>query len=79
MRQERRKTVGGMLLLTVMGTLLMLPPAVYVFSQPHNLFGIPQIVFYLFVLWFVMIVGTALLARSAPPDDDDSDSSEGDR
>lgn len=79
MRQERRKAVGGMLLLTLLSTLLMLPPAVYVFSQPHNLFGIPQIVFYLFVLWLLMIVGTALLARSAPPDEDDADGSEVDR
>ena len=44
---ERRKLRGGMLLLTMMGACLMLPPLVYVFDQPIAHFGIPQIVLYL--------------------------------
>ncbi len=79
MRQDRRRTVGGMLLLTILGTLLMLPPAVYVFSHPINHFGVPQIVFYLFALWVLMIAGTAVLAHSAPQDDEDTDTSEAER
>ncbi|MET3925428.1 hypothetical protein [Devosia sp. 2618] len=67
-----------MLLLTVLGALLMMPPLVYVFDQPIFHFGIPQIVFYLFVLWLLLIIGTALLAR-ALPNDDSTDSGDGDR
>ncbi len=79
MRQDRRKTVGGMLLLTIVSTMLMLPPAVYVFSQPISHFGIPQIVFYLFALWLLMIGCTAFLANAMPPDEEDIDGGEGDR
>lgn len=79
MRQERRRTVGGMLLLTILGSLLMLPPAVYVFSQPIGHFGIPQIVFYLFAVWLLMIVGTAVLAHAFPDDETDTEGSEVDR
>ena len=65
---EGRKLPGGMLLLTVMGACLMLPPLVYVFDQPIDHFGIPQIVLYLFVLWLLLIVGTALLTHALPPE-----------
>lgn len=55
-----------MLVLTVFGCLLMLPPLVYVFNQSITHFGIPQIVFYLFAVWMLLIVGTALLVRAMP-------------
>lgn len=76
---DRRKIIGGMLLLTLMGTLLMVPPAVYVFAQPFRHFGIPQIVFYLFVLWLLLIIGTALLARGSSDEDLDVGTSENER
>ena len=57
-----------MLLLTVFGGLLMLPPLVYVFDHPISHFGIPQIVFYLFAVWLLLVIGTGLLARALPPD-----------
>lgn len=66
-----------MLLLTVFGGLLMLPPLVYVFDQPISHFGIPQIVFYLFAVWLLLVIGTALLARALPPDGPETD--DGDR
>lgn len=66
---ERRKIRGGMLLLTVLGCLLMLPPLVYLFDQKFTLFGIPQIVFYLFAVWVLLILGTALLAHVVPRDE----------
>jgi len=69
---DRRKLTGGMLLLTVFGAMLMLPPMVYVFSQPVAPFGIPQIVFYIFAVWLLLIIGTALLARALPPDEHDA-------
>ena len=60
---DRRKLIGGMLLLTVFGAMLLLPPLVYVFNQPITHFGIPQIVFYLFAVWLLLITGMALLTR----------------
>ncbi len=68
-----------MLLLTVLGAALMLPPLVYVFNQPILHLGIPQIVFYLFVVWLLLIIGTALLARRVPRDELDVEPGEGDR
>jgi hypothetical protein len=66
---ELRRLKSGMLLLTVFGALLILPPLVHVFNQPIFHFGIPQIVFYLFVVWLLLIGATALLARALPRDD----------
>lgn len=79
MQPERRRTIGGMLLLTLLGGALMLPPAVYVFSQPISHFGIPQIVFYLFAVWLVLIIGTARLARALPDDETEHEGSEAER
>lgn len=75
---ELRKLTSGMLLLTVFGALLVLPPLVYVFNQPIFHFGIPQIVFYLFVVWLLLIGGTALLAHAVPRDEP-AESGDGDR
>jgi hypothetical protein len=76
---DRRKLAGGMLLLTVFGSMLILPPLVHVFNQPIIHFGIPQIVFYLFAVWLLLIIGTALLTRALPPDDNGSAPGDGDR
>lgn len=76
---DRRKLTGGMLLLTVLGAALMLPPLVYVFNQPIAHLGIPQIVLYLFALWLALIVGTALLTHALPPEDSGRDPGEGER
>jgi hypothetical protein len=59
--RDRRRIVGGMLLLTVGGLLLLLPPVVYVFNHDIAVFGVPQIVFYLFGVWLALIGGTAAL------------------
>ena len=75
---ERRKLVTSMLALTVFGGLLLVPPLVYVFNQPINHSGIPQIVLYLFAVWLLMIVGTAALTRLLPPDSDPANGPEGD-
>ena len=68
-----------MLLLTVLGALLMLPPLVYVFDQPIAHFGIPQIVFYLFAVWLLLVVATAVLAHAAPSDESQAKPGEGER
>lgn len=64
----QRKLVGGMLLLVVLGGALMLPPLVYVFNQPLTILGVPLIVLYLFGVWFLLIVGTAVMTRAIPQD-----------
>ena len=66
-----------MLLLTILGAALMLPPLVYVFDQPLAHFGVPQIVFYLFAVWLLLILGTALLAHALPPERPDDGAGEG--
>jgi hypothetical protein len=76
---DRRRLTAGMLLLTVFGALLMLPPLVYVFNHPIAHLGIPQIVVYLFAVWVLLIAGTALLAHASPPDEAEPDPSEGER
>ncbi|MCW5721686.1 MAG: hypothetical protein KIS86_11140 [Devosia sp.] len=65
---DRRRIIGGMLVLTVGGTALMLPPLVLLFNHSVSVFGVPQIVLYLFALWLALIVGTALLTRQLPRD-----------
>lgn len=59
--RDRRRIVGGMLVLSIAGLLLLLPPMVYLFNHDIAVFGVPQIVFYLFGVWFVLIVCTAWL------------------
>ncbi len=63
-----------MLVLTLLGALLMLPPLVMVFNQPISHWGLPQTLLYLFVLWLLLIGGTAVLNHQLPRDPGDSDS-----
>ncbi|SEQ60654.1 hypothetical protein SAMN05428969_3676 [Devosia sp. YR412] len=73
MSERPRRIRGGMFLLTMLGGLLMLPPLVYVFDQNISHFGIPQIVFYLFALWLLLVIGTGLLAHAMPRDPGDGE------
>lgn len=57
-----------MFLLTATGLLLLLPPVVYIFNRDSAVFGIPQIVFYLFGVWLALIGGTAALTARLEPD-----------
>jgi hypothetical protein len=57
-----------MLVLTLLGALLLLPPLVLVFNQPISHFGLPQIVVYLFVVWLLLIGATGLLSHRLPPE-----------
>lgn len=76
---DPRRLAGGALLLTVFGALLMLPPLAYLFDHPITHFGVPQIVLYLFALWVLLIIGTALIAHAMPPQKLDDDDGEGER
>ncbi|KKB83737.1 hypothetical protein VW29_13715 [Devosia limi DSM 17137] len=81
---EPRKLASGMLVLTGFGALLLVPPLVYIFNQPISHFGVPQIVIYLFLVWVLLIIGTAVLTHFMPrsdgseASDDTDDSTEGD-
>jgi hypothetical protein len=57
-----------MLVLTLLGALLILPPLVMVFNQPLKHWGLPQTLLYLFALWLLLIAGTALLNHFLPPE-----------
>ena len=70
---DRRKLQSAMLVLTVLGALLMLPPLVSVFNQPISHWGLPQTVLYLFGLWLLLIGGTALLNHYLPRDSSETD------
>jgi hypothetical protein len=63
-----RKIVGGMFVLTAGGLLLLVPPLVHIFNHDFTVFGVPQIVFYLFGVWLALIVGTAVLTSRLPPE-----------
>lgn len=65
---ERRKVVGGMFLLTTAGLLLLVPPLVHLFNHDFTVFGVPQIVFYLFGVWLALIVGTGVLTSWLSPE-----------
>lgn len=55
-----------MFLLTAGGLLLLVPPLVHVFNHDIAVFGVPQIVFYLFGVWLALIAGTAWLTSRIP-------------
>ncbi|PXA98884.1 hypothetical protein DMC47_05890 [Nostoc sp. 3335mG] len=74
---DRRRVVAGLLILTVAGLLLLLPPFVHLFNHEVTVFGVPQIVFYLFGVWLALIVGTAWLTHLLPPEGPAGEEGEG--
>ena len=68
---DRRRVVGGMLVLTVAGFLMLVPPLVQLFNHDRLLAGVPQIVVYLFGVWLALILGTVVLTRHLEPDHTD--------
>jgi hypothetical protein len=54
-------------LLPCVGLLLLMPPFIGLFSPRLTLLGIPLLVFYVFGVWAVLIVLTAVLARRLDP------------
>lgn len=57
-----------MLVLTVLGFLLLVPPLVHLFNHDLRIAGVPQIVVYLFGVWLALILGTVVLTRHLEPD-----------
>jgi hypothetical protein len=76
---DRRKLENGVFVFALCGAMLIVPPLVYIFNQPISHFGIPQIVLYLFAVWLLLIVGTALLTRYLPlaPGEDEQGDGDG--
>jgi hypothetical protein len=54
---------GRMVAVAVFGFLLLVPPLVSIFDRGHQLFGVPVIWAYLFVVWTAMIALVAVLVR----------------
>lgn len=69
---DRRKLTSAVLFFTVFGTLMFLPPLVQLFNLHVRIFGIPAEVVYLFVVWLVLIAGTAAFAYRLPHDNEDA-------
>ena len=67
---DRRKLPGVSLFFLIFGTLLLLPPLVLLFNLHERFFGIPLEVIYLFTVWFVLVVGTAVFAYRLPHEGD---------
>ena len=63
---EPRKAPSVSLVMTVFGATLFVPPLVRLASGPVRWFGIPAEVFYMFLVWLALVVGTALLSRLLP-------------
>lgn len=51
------------LLLPLIGTLIFLPPYIRIFDQDAVLWGIPVLFIYIFLLWLIGIMLTAIVAR----------------
>lgn len=52
--------------LPIVGLLLIMPPIVFIFDRPGTLFGVPNIIAFLFAVWLAMIVASFLLQRHLP-------------
>ncbi len=60
------KLVSAALFLTILGSLLLLPPLANVFQLQRRFFGIPVELIYLFVCWVALIAGAFWLSRRLP-------------
>ncbi|RYE09737.1 MAG: hypothetical protein EOP22_07795 [Hyphomicrobiales bacterium] len=60
------KLISGALFLTILGTLLLLPPLANVFQLQRRFFGLPAELIYLFACWGVLIAAAFWLSRRLP-------------
>lgn len=61
-----RKLVSAALFLTLIGSLLLLPPLASVFQLQRRFFGVPAEVIYLFACWLALIGASFWLSRRLP-------------
>ncbi len=57
-----RKTRDRALILPVLGAVLLMPPVAGIFRLDAKIGGLPLGIIYVFLIWALLIVGTALLA-----------------
>lgn len=63
---EPRKLVSAALFLTLLGSMLILPPLALLFQLQHRVLGVPAEVIYLFVCWAALVAGAWWLGRYLP-------------
>jgi len=61
-----RKLVSAALFLTVLGSLLLLPPLANVFQLQRRFFGVPAELIYLFACWVGLVGSSLWLSRRLP-------------
>ena len=61
-----RKLVSAALFVTILGTMLLLPPLANVFQLQRRFLGVPVELIYLFVCWIVLIAIAFWLSRRLP-------------
>jgi hypothetical protein len=61
-----RKLVSAALFLTLLGSLMLLPPLANVFQLQRRYFGVPAELIYLFACWVALIGAAFWLSRRLP-------------
>ena len=72
--RRQRKTRDRALILLLVGIALLMPPLAGIFHFEGKLLGIPGTLVYVFVVWAVLILGAARLARPLQRTGDGEDS-----
>lgn len=62
-QRRQRKIRDRSLALLAIGSALLLPPVARMFEVPATIAGMPIVLIYVFVVWVLLIVGTAVLSR----------------
>ncbi|WP_350150477.1 hypothetical protein [Thalassobaculum sp.] len=65
---SRHSTRDAILVVTVFGAILLMPPIIPFFDRPVSLFGMPLIVVYVFGIWLALIGLAWRLSRHLPVD-----------
>ena len=65
---SRQTTRDAILVVTVFGAILLMPPFLPFFDRPIALLGMPLIVVYVFGVWLGLIVLAWFLSRRLPTD-----------
>ncbi|MEO7220908.1 MAG: hypothetical protein ABIY37_00400 [Devosia sp.] len=61
-----RKLISAALFLTLLGSLMLLPPLANVFQLQRRFFGVPAELIYLFACWIALIGAAFWLSRKLP-------------
>jgi hypothetical protein len=67
---NRQKAKDALLVVSLIGLWLLMPPAITFFNRPDLIAGIPMIIVYIFGVWLALIVLTIVLSRRVRDDRD---------